>query len=88
MRIPINLDLHTTTTSSNAPGFAFTICINPKGPNPPWPRCECGHRRAKHFERGMPRSCKWHRVDKKTKKMMVCDCTEYWVLEEKLRGSN
>jgi len=52
--------------------------------NPPWARCECGHRRAKHFEKGMPVPCKWHRKDPKTGKEVYCDCLEYWVLKEKM----
>jgi hypothetical protein len=52
--------------------------------NPPWPRCECGHRRSPHVVRGVAGSCKWHRPNKETGKMEWCDCKEYWVLEEKL----
>jgi len=53
---------------------------------PAYPRCECGHRKQKHFEKGIPVPCKWHRPDEKTGKEVHCDCIEYWVLEEKLKG--
>lgn len=51
--------------------------------NPPWPRCECGHRRRGHIHKGKTGKCMWHRPNKETGKMEWCDCKEYWVLEQK-----
>jgi hypothetical protein len=53
--------------------------------NPTWPRCECGHRKAKHFRSGVPVRCMWSRPNPETGVIEYCDCTQYWVLEEKLK---
>jgi hypothetical protein len=52
--------------------------------NPPWPRCECGHRRGPHVYGGKVGQCMWRRPNKETGKMEWCDCKEYWVLSEHL----
>lgn len=49
--------------------------------NPPQPRCECGHKKQTHKESsGKFGVCKWMRRDEKGKKVL-CDCQEYWLLE-------